>query len=260
MAGQTFTPNPSIFGIDGTTVSVDSPAVTISGTVISLGQNGAMEIGSSTVSLLTLSDICPSKTYTVAGQTFTPNPSTFSIAGTTVSAGGPAITADGIVVSLAQSGVLAVDSSTIPLPTQSPTPDELYTTAGQKISLRFCHSRYHRLRGRACRHRRRNNHQSPTPRDPTHRLAHDPALDDDEDAAADISVIGYRYQRVRRQSRVFFHCHRRWEDTSYRCSWRHSFRRRRKRRRSRQSGGRRCDVGYSGDRVVCIADNGAISS
>ena len=73
VAGQTFTPNPSVFPIDGTSISVGGPAATISGTVISLGQNGVLKIGSSTVSLLTPSDIYPSKTYTVAGQTFTPN-------------------------------------------------------------------------------------------------------------------------------------------------------------------------------------------
>ena len=134
VAGQTFTPNPFAFPIDGATISVHGPAVTIGGTVISLGQNGALEIGSSTISLLIPTDIHLGKAYTVAGQRFTPNPSAFSIAGTTVSAGGPAVTVAGTVVSLSQSGVLAIGSSIISLPTQSYTPREVYTIAGQTLT------------------------------------------------------------------------------------------------------------------------------
>ena len=115
VAGQTFTPNPSAFSIVGTTISADGPAVTISGIIISLGQHGALKIGSSTINLLTPSNIFPSKVYTVAGQVFTPNPSAFSIAGTTISAGGPAATVGGTVISLEPSGILVIGSSTIPL-------------------------------------------------------------------------------------------------------------------------------------------------
>ena len=134
VAGQTFTPNPFVFPIDGSTISVDGPAATISGTVVSLGQNGVLIIGSSTVSLLTPSDIYPIETYTVAGQTFTPNPSTFSIAGTTISAGGPAVTVDGTVVSLGQSGALGIGSSTFDLSPLSYTPSKAYTAAGQTFT------------------------------------------------------------------------------------------------------------------------------
>ena len=134
MADQTFTPNPSGFSIDGTTISVDGPAATISGAVISFGQNGVLEIGSSTVSLLNPSDIHPNKAYTVAGQTFTPNPSAFFIAGITISAGGPAVTLDGTVVSLGHSGALGIDSSTISLPAQSSVPSKVYTVAGQPFT------------------------------------------------------------------------------------------------------------------------------
>ena len=115
VAGQTFTPNPSIFSIAGTTISADGPAITISGITIDLGQHGALKIGSSTINLPTPSNIFPSKVYTVAGQVFTPNPFAFSIAGTTISAGGPAATVGGAVVSLESSGNLVIVSSTIPL-------------------------------------------------------------------------------------------------------------------------------------------------
>ena len=115
MAGQTFTPNPSAFSIAGTTISADGPAVTTGGIIISLGQHGALKIGSSTINLPTPSNIFPSKLYTVAGQVFTPNPSAFSIAGTNISAGGPAATVGGTVISLEPSGTLVIGSSTIPL-------------------------------------------------------------------------------------------------------------------------------------------------
>ena len=128
VAGQTFTPNPSAFSIAGTTISADGPAVTISGTIISLGPNGALAIGSSTVDISTLS-YTPRKAYTVAGQLFTPNPSAFSIAGTSISAGGPAVTLDGTTVSLDQSGELAIGSSTIDL-----FPSKIYTVAGQTFT------------------------------------------------------------------------------------------------------------------------------
>lgn len=116
VAGQTFTPNPSAFSIASATISAGGPAVTISGTVVSLGQHGALKISSSTIDLPTTpSNILPSKVYTVAGQVFTPNPSAFSIAGTTISAGGPAATVGETVIRLEPSGTLVIGSSTIPL-------------------------------------------------------------------------------------------------------------------------------------------------
>ncbi len=132
VAGQNFTPNPSAFSIAGTAISADGPAVTIGGTIVSLGQHGALKIGSSTISLSTPSDSFPSKVYTVAGQVFTPNPSAFPIAGTTISAGGPAVTVDGSIISLGQSGALAIGSSTVDL--LSPVDNsfgQAYTVAGQ---------------------------------------------------------------------------------------------------------------------------------
>lgn len=129
VAGQTFAPNPSAFSIAGTTISADGPAVTISGTIISLGQHGALKIGSSTISLPTSSDSFPSEVYTVAGQTFTPNPSAFPIAGTTISAGGPAVTVDGTIISLGQSGGLAIGSSTVDLSAS------LYNSVGQAYTV-----------------------------------------------------------------------------------------------------------------------------
>lgn len=135
VAGQTFTPNPSAFAIAGTTVSADGPAITVSGTIVSLGQSGALRIGSSTIFLASPPDPAPSKVYTVAGQKFTPNPSAFPIANSIVSAGGPAVTVDGTIISLGHSGALAIGSSTINLPIQLHTPyNKAYTIAGQTFT------------------------------------------------------------------------------------------------------------------------------
>ena len=134
VADQNFTPNPSAFSIAGTTISAGGSAVTISGTVISLGQWGALAIGSSTIDLSSPSDSYPGKVYTVAGQTFTPNPFAFSIAGTTVYAGGPAVTVDGTIISLGQSGAMAIGSSTVDLPALPYTASRVYKVAGQAFT------------------------------------------------------------------------------------------------------------------------------
>ena len=132
IGAQTFTADPSAFSIAGTTLSADGPAVTISGTIISLGQNGALEIGSSTISLPTPSNLSPTQVYTAAGQTFTPNLSAFPIDGTIISAGGPAATVQGTIVSLGPNGALQIGSSTISLPTGPP--GKVYTVAGQTFT------------------------------------------------------------------------------------------------------------------------------
>ena len=129
VGSQTFTANPSAFSIAGTTVSVNGPPVTISGTIVSLGQNGALQIDSSTISLPNPSDTSPSEVYTATGQVFTPNPSAFPIDGTIVSAGGPAATVHGTVISLGPNRALQIGSSTISLPTDPPS--KVYTVAGE---------------------------------------------------------------------------------------------------------------------------------
>ena len=132
VAGQIFTANPSAFFIAGTMISAGGPPITIKGTAISLDQSGALAIGSTTISLTNPSPTpLATEAFTVAGQTFTPNPSAFSIAGTTISADGPAVTIDGTVISLGQSGALAIGSSTSYIPLQSYTLGEVCTVAGQ---------------------------------------------------------------------------------------------------------------------------------
>ena len=110
---RSFTANPTGFVLDGATIP-GAAAQTVDGTVISLGRSGALTLGSNTISLQSPSPTPATTTaFTVAGQTFTPNPSAFSIAGTTISAGGPAVTVAGTVISLQPSGTLILASSTI---------------------------------------------------------------------------------------------------------------------------------------------------
>ena len=120
---QIFTPNPTAFQIDGTTISAGGPGVTIDGTFVNLGSSGALNIGSSTISL------APSPAYTVGGKIFTPNPTAFSIDGTIISAGGSGVNIDGTLVSLESSGVLDIGSSRILLP-----PGNVYTVGGETFA------------------------------------------------------------------------------------------------------------------------------
>ena len=115
IGSQVYTPNPTAFSIDGTTISAGGPGAMVDGTLVRLGPSGILEIGSSTISL-GLNAALPTPTaYTIGNQIFTPNPTAFSIDGTTISAGGPGVTIDGTIVSLGTSGNLDIGSSTISL-------------------------------------------------------------------------------------------------------------------------------------------------
>lgn len=115
VANQVFTPNPTAFSIAGTTLSAGGPGVTISNSIISLGQNGALKVGSSTISLPTHSEPPFNQAYVIAGHTFTPHPSSFIIGSATISAGGPAATVNGTPIRLLPSGILFLGTSTISL-------------------------------------------------------------------------------------------------------------------------------------------------
>lgn len=107
IAGQTFTPNPTAFSVDGTTITAGGPGATISGTPIRLQPGGELVIGSSTI---------PLSVYTIAGQTFTPNPTAFSIDGTTITAGGPGLNINGTSILLEPGAKLVIGNSTFSLP------------------------------------------------------------------------------------------------------------------------------------------------
>ena len=137
VGAHTFTAGPTGFVLNGAGFFPGAAAQWVDSTRVSLGLSGALAIGSSTVSLpAILFAPTTASVYTVADQSFTPNPSVFPIAGTSISAGGPAVTVAGTIVSLGKSGMLAIGGTTISLQTLLPTfsADSPFTVAGQTIT------------------------------------------------------------------------------------------------------------------------------
>lgn len=106
VGGQTFTAEPTGFAIASTSIA-PGQAVTISGTIISLGPSGALVVGSNTMSLPTQS------VFTVDGQTFTAEPTGFVLEGATVAPGEPGVTISGVDISLGTNSVLHIGSQTL---------------------------------------------------------------------------------------------------------------------------------------------------
>ena len=74
----------------------------------------------------------PQSIFTIGAQTFTANPTGFRINNAAIVPGGIAQSIDGTTISLDQSGLLAIGTSTIALQYSSDTPpSEVYTIAGQ---------------------------------------------------------------------------------------------------------------------------------
>ncbi|KAF6234240.1 hypothetical protein HO173_007660 [Letharia columbiana] len=122
IAGQTFTANPTGFVVDGYSVSRDGSAITLLGTIVSLGPSG-LQIGSSTIPLTFPQETAGLQSvFTIAGQTFTANPTGFAVDGHSVSMDGSAVTLSGTVVSLGSEG-LQIGSTTWPLTPAQETAD-----------------------------------------------------------------------------------------------------------------------------------------
>ena len=98
--------------VAGTTLTPGAPAITASGTSISLGSS-AFIVGTSTVPLL----FQPSDPFitAVAGHPITAAPSAVDVAGTTLHPGIPGVTLDGTAVSLDTANHLIIGSKTIGL-------------------------------------------------------------------------------------------------------------------------------------------------
>lgn len=122
IAGQTFTAYPSGFIIDGNPLSPGGPAITISGTRISLGSS-QIQIG--TQNFLWTSPISATAppVLTIDGKELTANPSGFSIGGAELSFGGPQITISGTPMSLGRT-VIVIGTSIVSL-SQPPNPTGL---------------------------------------------------------------------------------------------------------------------------------------
>ena len=137
IADQTFTPNPTGFQLpSGRILLPGGPAVTISGTAISLAPSGtAFIIGDKTINAMNPSTFPnlnnpnsqdSAQPYppilTLGSQTVTANPTGFSISpGTTVQPGGPAITISNTRLSLGPSGLLFINDQTVSLSTLTTT-------------------------------------------------------------------------------------------------------------------------------------------
>ena len=135
VGGQIFTANPGGFNLGKSRVVPGGPAVTISGTPISLAPSGVVVIGDSTISLQQAQTPVP-KVFTVADKTFTANPTGFNIGGSRIDPSSPTITISGTPIFLDRSGILVIGSLTTSLsanPTQPP-PAKLFTVGGQTFS------------------------------------------------------------------------------------------------------------------------------
>lgn len=108
-AGATFTAKPTGFQIGTTSLTPGGAAYTTDGTVISLGTNSVLSMGSTTYNL------GPQSVFTVDGQTFTAQPTGFAIAGTSVLPGASGVDEGGETVSLGTNGVLQIGSATVTL-------------------------------------------------------------------------------------------------------------------------------------------------
>ena len=131
--------------VGSSTLSLSGPAITTSGSVLSLA-SGGLVVGSSTYAFATpasnpaasstTQEIPITTALVVAGQSFTANPSAFSVNGTTISAGGPGVTLSGTPVSLDKSGNLAVGTSTVALESTSIGPAATSVVAFEGSSAR----------------------------------------------------------------------------------------------------------------------------
>ena len=109
---QVIQPLPHGISVAGTTLTPGAPAITASGTSISLGSS-AFIVGTSTVPLL----LQPSDPFitAVAGHPITAAPSAVDVAGTTLHPGIPGVKLDGTAVSLDTANHLIIGSKTIGL-------------------------------------------------------------------------------------------------------------------------------------------------
>lgn len=133
--GQLFTANPNGFDIGSLRIAPGGPAVTISGTPISLASSGVVIIGDSTVSLQQGQTPVP-KVFTVADKTFTANPTGFNIGNSRIGPNSPTITISGTPVFLGPSGILVIGSLTTSLSATPTLPStaSVFTVGGQTFS------------------------------------------------------------------------------------------------------------------------------
>ena len=112
---DTITPNPISFEIVGTAVKAGEPAVTVSGTSISMGvSDDLIIVGSASTTSP------PAAVFTVSAQRFTADGANLIGSSLIVTADGPAAVVAGTKLSLDLSGVLIVGDATTTLAELSP--------------------------------------------------------------------------------------------------------------------------------------------
>ena len=139
VGSQVLTAESNAIFMEGVSITPGGPGKTISGTRVSLGSSGFLEIGSSTI-FLSDEQALPT-VFTIGSEVFTPNPTAISMDGTTITAGGPGVIIAETPVSLGSSGLLEVGSSTIflsaeqALPTVFTVGSEVFTPNPTAISM-----------------------------------------------------------------------------------------------------------------------------
>ncbi len=116
--------------IAGTTIIPGAPAITMSGTPISVGDH-VLVVGTSTISLP--SQITGPRMATIDGMEVKLLPSGLSIAGTTITPGALQVTVSGKAVSLGEDA-LVIGASTVPLPSQMTVPP-IATIGGIEVKV-----------------------------------------------------------------------------------------------------------------------------
>lgn len=118
IGSQIFTAAPTGFSLAGTWLP-PSQAVTLAGTIVSLGTSSYLRIGSSTIKLGENSVSVFPQVLNVAGQAVTANPTAVKVAGVTLVPGGHGITISGTGVLLDSAGELVVGSKTLSVETST---------------------------------------------------------------------------------------------------------------------------------------------
>ena len=111
VGGKTFIPNLSGFQVAETSVRPNGPAVTISGTPVSLGPLGIVVVGDKSFTAANSIPVLP-----ISDQIFTANADGFPIGVSNLAPAGPAITIADAPISLGSSGVLVMGSQTLSIP------------------------------------------------------------------------------------------------------------------------------------------------
>lgn len=117
LASQTLAANPNAIFVGDKTLIPGAPAITISGTPISLGYSGIV-IASSTYEFP--AGALPSRTTVIGAETFTIDATAVEVDGQTLHEGGSAVTVHGTMVSVGGEG-LVVTGSTVALTAASTT-------------------------------------------------------------------------------------------------------------------------------------------